>query len=119
MTLAIKETCAGRTGIVDQKSIELDKGSPEDAAAEVDISLYFYYTYIPKVQIMDFWYKDNVIRLINAAFAPTSAIGKKIVKLCLHSCYRGQNSFHFDEIFQRKFKILQTTSNGNFWLYSN
>jgi len=75
MTLAIKETCAGRTGIVDQKSIELDKGSPEDAAAEVDISLYFYYTYIPKVQIMDFWYKDNIIRLINAAFAPTSAIG--------------------------------------------
>ena len=102
MTLAIKETCAGRTGIVDQKSIELDKGSLEDAAAEVDISLYFYYTYIPKVQIMDFWYKDNIIRLINAAFAPTSAIGKKIVKLCLHSCYRGQNSFHFDEIFQRK-----------------
>ena len=77
MTLAIRETCAGRTGIVDQKSIELDKGSLEDAAAEVDISLYFYYTYIPKVQLMDFWYKDNVIRLINAAFAPTSAIGKK------------------------------------------
>ena len=48
MTLAIKETCAGRTGIVDQKSIELDKGSLEDAAAEVDISLYFYYTYVPK-----------------------------------------------------------------------
>ena len=42
MTLAIKETCSGKTGIVDQKSFELDKGSAEDAAAEVDISLYFY-----------------------------------------------------------------------------
>ena len=78
MTLAIKETCSGKTGIVDQKSFELDKGSAEDAAAEVDISLYFYYTYVPKVQILDFWYKDNVIRLMNAAFAPTSAIGKQI-----------------------------------------
>lgn len=76
MTLAIKETCSGKTGIVDQKSFELDKGSAEDAAAEVDISLYFYYTYVPKVQILDFWYKDNVIRLMNAAFAPTSAIGE-------------------------------------------
>ena len=30
---------------------------------------------------------------------------KKIVKLCLHSSYIAQNSFPFDEIFHRKFKI--------------
>ena len=87
MTLAIKETCSGKTGIVDQKSFELDKGSAEDAAAEVDISLYFYYTYVPKVQILDFWYKDNVIRLMNAAFAPTSAIGKQIRETLFSVCF--------------------------------
>ena len=29
---------------------------------------------------------------------------KKFVKLCLHSSYKVQNSFHFDEIFHRKFE---------------
>ena len=34
---------------------------------------------------------------------------KKFVKLCLHLSYVEQKSFHFDEIFHRKFKtpILQ------------
>ena len=30
---------------------------------------------------------------------------KNSVKLCLHLSYIAQNSFHFDEIFHRKFKI--------------
>ena len=32
-------------------------------------------------------------------------IMKKFVKVCLHSSYTLQNSFHFDEILRRKYKI--------------
>ena len=37
----------------------------------------------------------------------TKKIMKKFVKLCLHSSYTAQNSFHFDEIFHRKFNNFQ------------
>ena len=72
MTLAIKETCSGKTGIIDEKLMELDKGTPEKAAAETEITLYFYYVFGKKVQIMDLWYNEKVVRLVNVAFAPTS-----------------------------------------------
>ena len=43
---------------------------------------------------------------------------KKFVKVCLHLSYIVQNSFHFDEIFYRKFQFYyygtKTTSSGNF-----
>ena len=72
MTLAIKETCSGKTGIIDEKLMELDKGTPEEAAAETEITLYFYYVFGKKVQIIDLWYNEKVVRLVNVAFAPTS-----------------------------------------------
>ena len=48
-------------------------------------------------------------------------IMKKFVKVCLHSSYTVKNSFHFDEIFYKNFKIPinVTPSSGNFRLFWN
>ena len=48
-------------------------------------------------------------------------IMKKFVKLCLHSSYIVQNSFHFEEFFSNKIQdsnfglyVTKMTSSGNF-----
>ena len=50
------------------------------------------------------WRSDNYTQ--KPIFTYQNFFLKKIVKICLHLSYISQNSFHFYEIFHRKFKKI-------------